>query len=285
MDHIPKTHLLQAARRWMFSTRKKWYGDTMRFAMNLLKAAGCDESTWLLERLQSTRGAFATKYLWIHAAMIGDDSPRANYYRGRALRLMDNIQAAVPLLLRSAEAGFAPAMVEMSNFGATDRLDSSEWIRKAADLGDPTGLFKLGPMRFNDLCIASEMGHILSYKILSENFAHQFSTTEVATFRARYVLLSRDCDYVYDHRRRQSASESFVIGRELYEYEELWGPHHKPHKFYRRCIRIYLDVTERARRAALQTTFGLRPILGRDVSRMIGRMVYGTRLTDASVWN
>ena len=277
MDRLPATHLLQAARRWMFSTQKKWYGDTMRFAMNLLRMAGDDESKWLLKKLNAVRGSFGGKYYWIDAAMMGEDSPRANYYRGRAFRHRDEMDSALRFLRRSAEAGFAPAMIEMANFGTTDQV---EWIRKAVDLDDPTGWFKLGPMRFDDLCRAAERGHILSHKILSSRFFERFSKIEVATFRARYVLLSRDGDYAGE-RRYESVQEKFVMGRELEGYEAFWGPHHGLHKRYQKCIRIYLDITERARRAALQTTFGLREILGRDVARMIGRMVYETRVPSA----
>ena len=69
----------------------------------------------------------------------------------------------------------------------------------------------------------------------------------------------------------------FVIGRELEGYEEFWEEGTHPIEFHQRCIRFYLDEIHRARRAALQTTFGLRRILGRDVSGMIGKMVYETR--------
>jgi hypothetical protein len=268
MDRLfPATHLLQAARRWLFSTQKR-YHETLDFAMKLLKAAGCEESMWLLARLHSTKRLFhTTKYRWIHDAMIGDYSARANYYRGRALRLMDYMHDALSLLSSSAEAGFAPAMIEMSNFGDLD------WLGKAANLGDPTALFKLGQFEG-----AAANGHILSYKILSEKLAHHFSTTEVATFRARYVLLSRDVDYV-GKGCYWSVPEKYVMGRELYGYEVIWGPKHKLNPKYRTCIRIYLDITERARRAALQTTFGLRAILGKDIARMIGKMVYEMRIT------
>lgn len=48
--------------------------------------------------------------------------------------------------------------------------------------------------------------------------------------------------------------------------------------------KLCIDTIHRARRAALQTTFGLGRILGRDVARMIGKMVYETRNDSVAWW-
>lgn len=69
----------------------------------------------------------------------------------------------------------------------------------------------------------------------------------------------------------------YLVGKEMEGYEELWKPGFHPHPNYLKAIQFYLNVKNEARRAALQAIFGLRPVLGRDVSVMIGKMVYALR--------
>ena len=75
-----------------------------------------------------------------------------------------------------------------------------------------------------------------------------------------------------------------AAGRELEGYDQFWDADKQPHDSFSRCIDVYLTVTHRARRAALQTVAGLRELgLPRDVAVLIGRAVYATR-TDAWSW-
>ena len=75
-----------------------------------------------------------------------------------------------------------------------------------------------------------------------------------------------------------------AAGRELEGFGEFWDEGRRPDESYLRCIDVYLSVTHRARRAALQTVAGLRELgLPRDVAVLIGRAVYDTRL-DAWAW-
>ena len=50
------------------------------------------------------------------------------------------------------------------------------------------------------------------------------------------------------------------------------------------CMRILTLVRNNARQSALYTVVALRPLLGRDVARIIGAYVYSTRKSDAFSW-
>lgn len=260
---VSKEHLLQAGRRWLFSTRKEDWHSKVWLVFHVLRRAekmGCTESAWLLRRFGSVDlYTFDNKYMWIDAIMYNDESSRSDYYRGRAKRLLGS--NALKLLRRSAERGFAPAMIEMSNFGPPQDCDF--WLRCAAERNDPTALFKLGKLRE-----AAEKGHILSYKILSED--PLLSPVEAARLRARYVLLSMDKDYLPPSVPRDP-EVYFATGYELDNYELFCGVYFQPKRYYRRCIRFYRD---RAFRTLLLAIFGLRKHLGRDVANLIGRMAY-----------
>ena len=116
------------------------------------------------------------------------------------------------------------------------------------------------------------------------------------TFDARYVLYTGRTDYAapvigISAQRfiiaQADASDVAVLcaaGRELEGYDQLWDEGRHPHDSFMRSIAVFLVVTHRARRAALQTVAGLREIgLPRDVAVLIGKMVYATR-TDAWSW-
>lgn len=89
----------------------------------------------------------------------------------------------------------------------------------------------------------------------------------IDSYTARYVLLS--CSF-------NTPCEE----EELDGYEEFWDPGHHPHESWFPSIRLYREVTNRVRRAALQAVVALRPRLGRDVARLIGMMVYRSRSED-----
>ena len=98
----------------------------------------------------------------------------------------------------------------------------------------------------------------------------------IYSYNARYVLLNR----LFDFHRISEREPSYADGRELDGYEEFWDPGRHPHESWFPSIRLYREVTNQYRRAALQVVVALRPRLGRDVARMIGMMVYRSRSED-----
>ena len=174
------------------------------------------------------------------------------------------------------------------------------WFRKAAELNDPAGLHQMGVLveegRFELLCKAAARGHALCMWRLASEFSDRLSPVEVATFGARFVLYSGNHIFVgpgIDDMVQRSRAGSlgandvavlYAAGRELEGYDQFWDACRHPHDSYLRCINVFLTVTHRARRAALQTVAGLRELgLPRDVAVLIGKMVYATR-TDAWSW-
>jgi hypothetical protein len=108
-------------------------------------------------------------------------------------------------------------------------------------------------------------------------FRNRISLHESVVLCARYVLISSSDSYIGPVLKDIIASKNFdmmyVAGRELEGYQVLWNNEQPPDKLWLQCIEFYLDTIHRARRAALQTTFGLGRILGRDVARMIGKII------------
>ena len=174
------------------------------------------------------------------------------------------------------------------------------WFRKAAELNDPDGLFRLADRveggRFELLCDAAARGHTLSMRRLATAFSDRLSPVEAAMFGARYVLYSGDQnlilpakDAVQRLRNGQADANDVAMlcaaGRELEGYDQLWDADKHPHEAFMTCIDVYLAVALRARQAALQTVAGLRELgLPRDVAVLIGRAVYATRTNAWSWW-
>jgi hypothetical protein len=134
------------------------------------------------------------------------------------------------------------------------------------------------------------------YRLIN-NYARQLAITLVARFTARHLLLT-GCDFSdpptvkpvkeaisrFKHGDTRTVEAVFAAGHELEGYEQLWGDSSYLHPKWRLCIDVYLDVTSRARTAALQTIVALKAVrLGRDVAVLIGKTVYGTR-RDARAW-
>lgn len=123
-----REHLLQAARMRLFSTSTAyWRGKVVTIVFNLLSRAkemGCFESDFLLNKLRSLDiYRYEFKYCWIYDA-FREKNKISDYYRGRAQRLLGfDTNHALKLLERSAAEGFAPAMIEMSNFGPVEDRD------------------------------------------------------------------------------------------------------------------------------------------------------------------
>lgn len=285
LKSIPPDHLLLMARGWIFDYN---YNKSVAHVTNVLEAAakGSEESDWLLDKLRSKceipkfNDNLHFNWTWLAEIMSTEDSPRAKYYRGVSLWLLgDSEDNVMELMRQSAEAGFAPAMSWLG-----DKDDDSEWLCKAVELKDPDGIYALAhdDMDFELLCEAAALGNTDSMYLLARNFQDRLSHIEIATFEARRILYggwgnckmvnSKDIDVVY------------VTGRELEGYEQFWDKYNYLDESYLRCIDVYLTVMHRARQAALQTVTGLGRFVGRDVARLIGKMVYNTRESDSDAW-
>jgi hypothetical protein len=73
--------------------------------------------------------------------------------------------------------------------------------------------------------------------------------------------------------------DAFTSGRILEEYSNIRDEHDSEAI---ETMNFYLDCSYAARLAALQVVVGLRPLLGRDVATLIGKLVYSTRSADWS---
>jgi hypothetical protein len=260
----------------------------------VLKSAAGEESAWLLDKLHDVPDGGSPWYRMMCFAEIiaNEDSSRAHYYQGMVLLQLGQY-GGVKLVKRSADAGFAPAMSELGNeLGLNKEAnleESMEWIRKAAVLKDPVGLYFLSFLvkkeKFELVRESAIRGYAPSMKILAKDFSTRLSPVEAATFSARHVLLSGNNHYVPAVIAMAVMEEDldilYAAGRELEGYEALWDKCKLPYAAHLKCIDVYLTITHRARRASLQTTVGLRQYIGRDVARLIGQMVYQTR---AEAW-
>jgi hypothetical protein len=304
---IPPDHLLLIAREWVVSRGYNNYNTSVAHVTKVLESAaarGSEESGWLLDKLRSKGaipefGTWQVNRRWLAEVMASDESPRAQYYRGLALWWLGDKDAGLKLLRQSAEAGFAPAMSWLG-VALAEGEEKMAWLRKAAKLNDPDGLFWLSNRveeeRFELLCKAAAQGHTQSIGCLVSEFSDRLSPVEVAAFGTRFVLYSGWTAYVEPIIRaaaqqmdnKQACANDLAVlcaaGRELEGYDQLWDADKHPHDSYLQCIDVHLTVTHRARRAALQAVTGLRQYLGRDVARLIGKMVYDTRQTEAHTW-
>lgn len=294
LSSIPPEHLLLTARGCIFDDME--YDSNIA---NMLKSAakrGSNESAWLLEKLKDIPyfDHDSTMMPRIVELMSAEKSPWAQYYQGMALYHSDE-HGAADLVLESATAGFAPAMSELGYM----IVDAREWVRKAAELKDPDGLYLMSKIdqngQFELLSEAVRLGHIWATYELLDKFSDRISLPQTIRLIARYALFSRAqnhhlseimiisdrLDGILAH--DEDIEAAFMAGRELEGYSDFWGDTWHPNVEFIYFIRIYCTIIHRSRRAALQLIVGLRPILGRDVSGMIGKMVYETR-NDSVVW-
>lgn len=261
-----------------------------------------DEARWLLGVLARWKGpeiemeAEAVSLVWLkNEMMLRQDSPRALYYAARA------DWPSVELLQRSAEGGFAPAMAALGM--ALDEEEGLGWLRKAAELSDPDGLYGLAcktsdaSKRLELLQAAAARGHSLAMLDLTRDFSGHLGPRACATLLSRYLFLQGRhyfvgfADIVERVEARRASDDDvqilFNFGREMEGYKQLWGGRSlnmMPSKSNLLCIELYLLILHRAKRAALQAVVGLRAAgLPRDLARLIARLVYGTR-DDAAGW-
>jgi TPR repeat protein len=295
---IPADHLLLVAREWIFDGSGN-YNTSKEHAIKVLTSAAAranEESAWLLDKLHDVPDFEEWRSIiqWFTKIIANEDSSRAQYYQGRSLLHLGE-PGGFELVKQLADAGFAPAMSELGNdmeYGDTNPEESVEWLRKGAALNDPDGLYSLAfrvkAEMFELLRKAAIRGHARSMLKITRDFLTRLSLVEAATFSARYVLLSGNNHVVPAFIAEAVCAEDLEIlyatGRELEGYEALWDKDRVPTAAeHLKCIDVYLTITHRARRAALQTTLGLRQYLGRDVARLIGQIVYQTR-SEAQAW-
>lgn len=279
---IPPGHFILAAREWLFTDYFR--NRSGQYLTKILKAAG-DEGIWLLqqfgENVPNFGRDFMKKMRWISEKLAGkEDVPWANYYRGRAAIFCINTVEGINLLKRSLDAGFSPAASYLAVIHS--KIDKRiYYTRLAAKLNDPYGLYLLSitkksyKERIELLRKAADLGVTESMYDLMESMIGSWDI-DMSTILGRYVLMT--AQQLLGPQKQKYFS--YEIGRQLYGYEQLWDDNIRLIPKLQKYVNIYATVTERARRAALQTTFGLRTYLGRDVARIIGKMVYATRFTE-----
>lgn len=295
LKSIPPDHLLLMARDGIFDEARN--SSTMHVIKVLEVAAkGSEEGAWLLDKLRSMGDVHGFgRMRFLVEIMSTEDSPRAKYYRGRALRKISDDDDGFELVRQSAEAGFAPAMSWLGG------VDHGKWFCKSAELKDPDGLYFLAcdseeEKAFGMHCCAAALGNYNSMHLLVRLFSKQLSQVEAATFEGRQVLYGgwgiHIVPFICDAERRLEKKVAdgndldilYALGRELEGYDQFWDHGNVPHERYLRCIDVYLTVMHRARQAALQTVTGLGRFVGRDVAKLIGKMVYDTRQSDSYAW-
>lgn len=318
LDSIDPSHLLLAARAALTGAS---FNRSASYVVRVLGSAGArgsEEAAWLLETLTHSDdddgdGFPATKtpgsdafWLWM-AKRMSDPSvhwvnePRTLYYRWLALSCVDEAGSGLDLLRRSAEGGFAPAMAELGN-ALTDVLESMTWLRKAADLNDPDGLYFLSyhseSMPFELRLASAQQGHAGSMDALAFGYESRLGPAECAMWRARCMLLRgwrrEGLPGLEEALRRMDRGETWNsddvqvvcnVGRELEGCEQFWDDDRTLDPVFVESIKWYLRVMHSARRAALQAVSALRQRFGlpRDVAVLIGQLVYQSR-RHAATW-
>jgi hypothetical protein len=239
----------------------------------VLKSAasrGDSESAWLLDKLHSkgTTLKIASKERWVADVMESESksSSMAQYYRASAMCRLGEHTSFLRLIRQSAEGGYAPAMARMGHM-STDVDTRLDWITKATKLKDPDALF-YSFVYVND-------GNGYDHCLNAINHPERATFIQNAVFCARYVLYSGDVSFI--PLSTVSLPVLYAAGREIEGYDQFWDKGRHPHEAYQRAIDVYLTELHRARRAALQATFCLSVSLGKNVARLIGKMVYQTR--------
>jgi TPR repeat protein len=260
---IPEDHLLQVLCRWMYHDTS--YNSIGTADLNGAAAVATNkENIWLLDKLRSKGDVpkfgvdWKAKCKWVVEIMAsGESSHRSQYYLGRALFELDDYDASLKLIQLSAEAGFAPAISWFGTF-IKDEKEEVTWLRKAADLKDPDGMYWLTHhvekgQHFNLLCDAASRGHMGAMRDLANKFSDRLSLVERAAWGARYLLYHGDRDYIipgvaaatqrmFD--KKNDAEDLAVlcaVGRELRFYSLLWDGCKHLDVMYQNCI--YFHIT------------------------------------------
>jgi hypothetical protein len=175
------------------------------------------------------------------------DNAFALYYCGRARECDEYLE-------RAYRKGLVSALAFMKNVNI-------ELLEKHKE--DPDVCYKLSKIIKN----------IPLVKISAIN-GNMFGMKEYARLIYRYVLYTGDVKMLFNTR---DDKKRFLIGQALDGYESFWDPGHQPFDWQKACIEFYRDIAHSVRRSALFITFALRCILGRDVARLIGQLVYDSR--------
>lgn len=312
LDSLVPEQLVLVVRESLFCANVASRHHTVAPELRLLRHAagrGCEEAAWLLGLLTSEGGVphfgrdRAARARWL-ARRVGEDSARGAYYGGLAVGSSDPA-AGVELLRQAALRGCVPAM---SALGAAllelkAEAEGRAWLRRAADASDPDGLALAARYveRSPDVALglyqrAAALGSLHG---VFEYARWAKDKTERAMLWGRWVLLSGgsywDAREVEEVLWRLSEGHAvdrhdvqlvFVSGRELEGYEQFWDDDgRRITSGQATCVDVYLMVTYRARRAALQVLAGLRQRgFPREIAGLIGRCVYDTRREDAFAW-
>lgn len=212
----------------------------------------------------------------LYKGLLGDDEalwrsalvnvPLAQSTFAFKLEEVGNVEDALLWYDRAAAAGDADGAYGLSRLyraGALKNLEKScYWLRKAADWGNCAAMQEMAQFLFLKadyvshakfsarVCIVGEVSFSVTCGILKD----QLIQLEARTGDVKIVV---------------------AIGRELFQYRCLRCKLLKDeHEIAQRAAGIYLQCLERARCSALFIVARLRPIVSKDISRMIGQMVF-----------
>lgn len=286
MESIPPEHLLLVARTWLFDMNTNETNVDIHKALKSAADRGNLESAWLLDKLPPNNNInVLEKFKLIAEIMCTEDNPWGWYYRGRATCLIGRDgYFGLELLRKSANADFLPAIYCLSYCSVYEQERNVASV-KSIDLEYPDALFFCRD--FNSFYKAATKGHVKSMRGLLYDYIDRLTNVEKAMFGARCLLLNGKVPSSFrqivtgglrllDTGTADTECLTFLrtFGRELNGYSDLWITGKHPDSHYLQCIDVYLTMRHRARRSALQTVVVLSRFLGRDVARMIGKMVY-----------
>jgi TPR repeat protein len=224
----------------------------------------------------------------LYRGLLGDDEalwrsalenvPLAQSMFASKLENAGNLEDAFLWYDRAAAACDADGAFGLSRLYRAGARKNSEkslyWLRKAADWGN---------------CSAMQERARLSL-LEADQLDHAKFSARVCVFGE--VSFSVPCRILNDLFRRLDALDGgdvkivIAIGRELFQYHVLRCNLLKDeHKISQRAVAIYLECLEHARRSALFVVARLRPIVSKDISRMIGQMVYSNASNIHLWWN
>ena len=278
-------HLVELARDYVLHRATPFYMELANKMMMEAASRGNEEGRWVLER-------------------DDDSSAIAKYYSYMEIEDADDDYVGIDLLRESAERGFPPAMSCLGTvlLQQDDDEESIMWLQRAASLNDPLGMYRLAKHttaedeRYALILRSAELGCCDSMEELLERYGKRLGLISRVFFNAKsclyddYAYSSTDIDAIFDRRKdghdfdELDVQALYVAGKEMEGYECLWPPDQRANLEHQLVIDFYLDLSHRARRAALQTVVALRPLLGHDVARMIARHVYATRELDTAAW-
>jgi hypothetical protein len=244
IESIPTNHLAHIAQSRLFC-----YDESLEIFTKVVTNGakrGNDECIWMLGKFADISNHDYTineRVEYANQILSNDPSPRAKYYRSRMLRIR-NDPLHRDLMHESLAAGYAPItqikVSDISSIVCSAEAGNIEWMHR---------------LQFKTYTVPSEFR---------------------ARYRGLYTLYTGHGGPIYQD--MFSVHEQYVIGRDLDGFNDFWDRTRKIRKTWLiECIEIYLTHSHSARRAALQTVVALRPLLGLDVARMIGKLVYGTR--------